>query len=104
MLVSDEVDNIPKEIDELVGRVNDLVNHLADHRKGNDFWCSSREHDFISDLTLVREDPFEITFSLSIDPDSGNLPKPRDFLEQTLHCPPELVRRFLVSKEEVRFV
>jgi len=91
------------DVTELVGRVNDLVDHLADHRKGNDFWCSSKEHSLISDVTLIGDEPLEITFSLSVNPDTGVLFKPREFLEQTLSCPPDLARRFLVSKTDVRF-
>jgi radical SAM-linked protein len=91
------------DVTELVGRINDLVDHLADHRKGNDFWCSSKEHNLISDLTLMGEEPLEIAFSLSINPDTGVLPKPREFLEQTLNCPSDLARRFLISKTDVRF-
>jgi hypothetical protein len=30
--------------------VNDLINHLSDHYKGNDFYCSSRDHERIVDL------------------------------------------------------
>ena len=84
-------------------RCNDLINHLCDHYKGNDFWCSSKDHDRIVDLWIKNEDPLEIDFTLSVNPDTGALMKPRDFLEQVLLCPPELARKFLIAKESVSF-
>jgi len=88
---------------ELLGRANDLINHLCDHRKGNDFWCSSKDHERIVDLWIKNEDLIEIGFAVSADPDSGALLKPKDFLEQVLGCPPELARKFKVVKESVSF-
>ncbi|PYV85339.1 MAG: TIGR03960 family B12-binding radical SAM protein [Acidobacteria bacterium] len=87
----------------LLGHANDLINHLCDHYKGNDFWCSSKDHDRIVDLWIKNEDPLEIDFTLSVNPDTGALMKPRDFLEQVLLCPPELARKFLIAKESVSF-
>ena len=88
---------------ELLGRANDLINHLCDHRKGNDFWCSSKDHERIMDLWIKNEDLIEIGFAVSADPDSGALLKPKDFLAQVLGCPPELARKFRVVKESVSF-
>ena len=90
-------------IADLLGHANDLINHLCDHYKGNDFWCSSKDHDRIVDLWIKNEDPLEIDFTLSVNPDTGALMKPRDFLEQVLLCPPELARKFLIAKESVSF-
>jgi radical SAM family uncharacterized protein/radical SAM-linked protein len=91
------------ELTELVGRVNDMVNHLAEHRKGTDLGCNSKEHDLISNLVLVRKRPFEIAFSFSVNPGTGVLPKPREFLEQMLNCPRNLSKKFQVSKTDMRF-
>jgi radical SAM family uncharacterized protein/radical SAM-linked protein len=88
---------------ELLGRANDLINHLCDHRKGNDFWCSSKDHERIMDLWIKNEHLIEIGFAVSADPDSGALLKPKDFLEQVLGCPPELARKFRVVKASVSF-
>jgi radical SAM family uncharacterized protein/radical SAM-linked protein len=88
---------------ELLGRANDLINHLCDHRKGNDFWCSSKDHERIVDLWIRNEDPIEIGFAVSVNPDTGALLKPKDFLEQVLSCPSELARKFRVIKESVSF-
>jgi radical SAM family uncharacterized protein/radical SAM-linked protein len=43
---------------ELLGRANDLINHLCDHRKGNDFWCGSKDHERIVDLWVRDRDWF----------------------------------------------
>jgi radical SAM family uncharacterized protein/radical SAM-linked protein len=91
------------ELAELTGRVNDLATHLADHRRGNDFGCHSKEHDLISGLVLIREKPFEIAFSLSVNPETGTLLKPRDFLQQILNCSPNLANEFLFTKTDTRF-
>ena len=90
-------------VGELLGRANDLINHLCDHYKGNDFWCSSRDHERIVDLWIQSERPLEIGFTLSVNPDSGALMKPRDFLEQVLLCPPDLAKKCLIAKESVHF-
>jgi radical SAM-linked protein len=90
--------------EDIVGRVNDLINHLADHRKGNDFWCSSKAHDLISDLSVLSESPLQIGFTVSVNPESGAMLKPRDFLEHVLACPPEVVRKFVIAKDAVSFV
>ena len=90
-------------IADLLGHANDLINHLCDHYKGNDFWCSSPDHERIVDLWIQSERPLEISFTLSVNPDSGALMKARDFLEQVLLCPPDLAKRFLIAKESVSF-
>jgi radical SAM family uncharacterized protein/radical SAM-linked protein len=88
---------------EVLGRANDLINHLCDHRRGNDFWCSSKDHERIVDLWTRSEDLIEIGFTVSVNPDTGALLKPKDLLEQVLGCPPELARKFHVIKESVSF-
>lgn len=88
---------------DLLGRVNDLINHLCDHRKGNDFWCSSKDHERIVDLWIRDENPIEIGFTVSVNPDTGALMKPKDFLEQVLICPSDLARKFRINKEAVSF-
>jgi len=88
---------------EVLGRANDLINHLCDHRRGNDFWCSSKDHERIVDLWTRSEELLEIGFTVSVNPDTGALLKPKDFLEQVLGCPPELARKFHVIKESVSF-
>jgi radical SAM family uncharacterized protein/radical SAM-linked protein len=88
---------------DLLGRANDLINHLCDHRKGNDFWCSSKDHERIVDLWITDENPIEIGFTVSVNPDTGALMKPKDFLEQVLICPSDLARKFRIVKESVSF-
>ena len=88
---------------DLLGRANDLINHLCDHRKGNDFWCSSKDHERIVDLWIRDENPIEIGFTVSLNPDTGALMKPKDFLEQVLICPSDLARKFRIVKESVSF-
>jgi radical SAM family uncharacterized protein/radical SAM-linked protein len=88
---------------ELLGRVNDLINHLADHYKGNDFYCNSKDHERIVDLWVENDNPLHIGFTLSMNPDTGALLKPKDFLEQTLSCPTELAKKFAVVKDSVTF-
>lgn len=88
---------------ELQGRVNDLINHLADHYKGNDFYCSSEDHERIVDLWVESDSPLQIGFTVSVNPDSGALLKPKDFFEQVLSCPPELAKKFSVVKESVKY-
>jgi radical SAM-linked protein len=97
------VDGVAPLLADLLGRVYDLINHLSDHYKGNDFWCSSKDHERIVDLWVVSENPVEIGFELSMNPETGLLLKPKDFLEQVLSCPPELAKKFLVAKESVSF-
>jgi radical SAM-linked protein len=88
---------------ELVGRVNDLINHLADHYKGNDFYCSSKDHECILDLRIESDSPLSLRFTLSINPDTGALLKPKEFLEQTLSCSPDFAKTFSIVKESVSF-
>jgi hypothetical protein len=97
------VNGVAPLLADLLGRIYDLINHLSDHYKGNDFWCSSKDHERIVDLWVVSENPVEIVFELSVNPDTGLLLKPKDFLEQVLSCPPELAKKFLVAKESVSF-
>jgi radical SAM-linked protein len=87
---------------ELMGRVNDLINHLSDHYKGNDFYCSSKDHERIVDLWVESDQPPRLGFTVSVN-QNGALLKPRDFLEQILQCPPDLARKFLIVKETVSF-
>ncbi|MEW5976601.1 MAG: TIGR03960 family B12-binding radical SAM protein [Acidobacteriota bacterium] len=91
------------QLEELQGRVADLINHLADHNKGNDFWCSSPDHERIVDLAVQSQNPFEMAFTVSVNPETGVLLRPKDFLEQVLGCPPDLARKFHLTKESVAF-
>jgi radical SAM-linked protein len=88
---------------ELLGHINDLMNHLADHYKGNDFYCASKDHERIVDLWVESDDPLQLGFTLSVNPESGALFKPKDFLEQVLCCPSELAKKFSITKEAVAF-
>jgi radical SAM-linked protein len=89
-------------ISELMGRAKDLINHLSDHYKGNDFYCSSKDHERIVDLWVEADQPPRFGFTVSVN-QNGALLKPRDFLEQVLQCPPDLARKFLIVKETVSF-
>lgn len=91
------------QLADLFGRINDLINHLADHYKGNDFWCSSKDHDRIVDLWIEDDNPVRFGFTVSVNPETGAMPKPRDFLEQVLACPPELAAKCSILKEAVSF-
>ena len=88
---------------DLLGRINDLINHLADHYRGNDFYCNSKDHDRIVDLWVESHNPLYFGFTLSMNPDAGALLKPKDFLEQTLSCPSELVKKFAIVKDSLSF-
>jgi radical SAM family uncharacterized protein/radical SAM-linked protein len=87
---------------ELMGRVNDLINHLSDHYKGNDFYCSSKDHERIVDLWVESDQPPRLGFTVSVN-QNGALLKPKDFFEQVLQCPPDLAKKFLIVKEAVSF-
>ena len=91
------------EVTDLQGRVYDLINHLADHDRGNAFYCSSAEHARISDLVVTRENPLELSFTLSINPDTGSLMRAKDFLGQVLGCSQPLVSQFRITKESLSF-
>ena len=88
---------------DLMGRINDLINHLSDHDKGNDFWCSSKDHEQIVNLCVENDAPLKFAFTVSVNPETGGLLKPRDFLEHVLHCPPDLSKKFLLRKESMSF-
>ncbi len=103
MVDSEALNGDAPALADLTGRVNDLINHLADHYKGNDFWCNSPDHERIVDLWVQNESPFEIGFTLSLNPETGTLLKPRDFLQQVLECPPDLTKKFRIAKETVSF-
>ncbi len=87
---------------ELLGRVNDLINHLSDHYKGSDFYCSSKDHERIVDLWVESDHPLRLGFTVSVN-QNGALLKPKDFFEQVLQCPPDLAKKFLIVKEAVSF-
>jgi len=97
------IDGQAPQLAELLGRINDLINHLADHYKGNDFWCSSKDHERIVDLWIESDSPVRFGFTVSVNPETGNLLKPKDFLEQVLACPSELASRCSILKESVHF-
>jgi len=87
-----------------LGRVNDLINHLSDHYKGNDFYCNSKDHERIVDLWVENNGILTLGFTVSVNPDNGALLKPREFLEQSLGCSSELARKFVITKEAVNFL
>jgi radical SAM-linked protein len=99
---SEQINGDAGAISELMGRVNDLINHLSDHYKGNDFYCSSKDHERIVDLWVEGDQPPRLGFTVSVN-QNGALLKPKDFLEQVLQCPPDLARKFLIVKETVSF-
>jgi radical SAM-linked protein len=99
---SDQINGDAGLLAELMGRVDDLIDHLNDHSKGNDFCCSSKDHDRVVDLWVESSHPPRMGFTLSVN-QNGVLLKPRDFLEQVLQCPPDLARKFLLIKETVSF-
>jgi len=86
----------------LMGRVDDLIDHLNDHSKGSDFGCSSKDHDCVVGLWVESSFPPRMGFTVSVK-QNGTLLKPRDFLEQVLQCPPDLARKFSIVKEKVSF-
>ncbi len=61
-----------------MGRVNDLINHLSDHYKGNDFYCSSKDHERIVDLWVEADQPPRLGFTVSVN-QNGALLKPKRF-------------------------
>src|SRR5262245_18048914 len=98
----EEVNGEAEVLGELMGRVNDLINHLSDHYKGNDFYCSSKDHERIVDLWVESDQPPRLGFTVSVN-QNGALLKPKDFFEQVLQCPPDLAKKFLIVKEAVSF-
>jgi radical SAM-linked protein len=92
------------ELRDILGRVNDLINHLSDHYKGNDFYCNSKDHERIVDLWVENNGILTLGFTVSVNPDNGALLKPREFLEQSLGCSSELARKFVITKEAVNFL
>jgi radical SAM-linked protein len=103
LLETGQVNGAGSVLADFFGRVSDLINHLADHYKGNDFYCNSKDHERIVDLWVESHNPLHFGFTLSMNPDTGALLKPRDFLEQTLSCPPELTKKFAIVKDSVSF-
>ncbi len=91
------------DVTDLPGRIYDLINHLADHDRGNAFYCNSPEHERISDLVVICENPLELSFKLSINPDTGSLMRAKDFLGQVLGCSASLVSQFRIAKESLSF-
>ena len=91
------------EVADLTGRVYDLISHLADHDRGNAFYCNSPEHERIADLRVIREEPLALSFTLSLNPDTGSMMRVKDFLAGVLGCPETLVRQFRISKESLSF-
>jgi radical SAM-linked protein len=91
-----------RAVTELMGRVNDLIDHLSDHYKGNDFYCSSKDHERIVDLWVETDEPPRLGFTVSVNQNSALL-KPKEFLEQILQCPSDLAKKFLMVKETVSF-
>ncbi len=87
----------------LLSRLNDLINHLSDHSKGNDFWCSSKDHEQIINLCVENDERPKFVFTVSVKPETGGLLKPRDFLEHVLHCPSDISKKFSISKEFMSF-
>jgi radical SAM family uncharacterized protein/radical SAM-linked protein len=99
---NEQINGEAGDLAELMGRVNDLINHLSDHYKGNDFYCSSKDHERIVDLWVEGDEPPRLCFTVSVN-QNGALLKPKDFFEQVLQCPPDLARKFLIVKETVSF-
>lgn len=93
----------PGEVADLAGRVHDLINHLADRDRGNAFYCNSREHERIADLRVIDEEPLALSFTLSLDPETGSMMRAKDFLAEVLGCSAPLVSRFRISKESLSF-
>ena len=93
----------PAKVDELTGRIHDLINHLADHDRGNAFYCNSPEHERIADLAVIREKPLGLSFTLSLDPDTGSVMRAKDFLGEVLGCSASLAIQFRISKESLSF-
>jgi hypothetical protein len=87
----------------LTGRIHDLINHLADPDRGNAFYCNSPEHERIADLAVIREKPLGLSFTLSLDPDTGSVMRAKDFLGEVLGCSASLVSQFRISKESLSF-
>ena len=91
------------EVADLTGRVYDLISHLADHDRGNAFYCNSPEHERIAELRVIREEPLALSFTLSLNPDTGSVMRVKDFLAGVLGCSETLVSRFRISKESLSF-
>lgn len=99
---SDQINGDAGALADLMGRVDDLIDHLNDHSKGSDFGCSSKDHDCVVGLWVESSFPPRMGFTVSVK-QNGTLLKPRDFLEQVLQCPPDLARKFSIVKEKVSF-
>ena len=93
----------PGEVADLTGRVYDLISHLADHDRGNAFYCNSPEHERIADLRVIREEPLALSFTLSLNPETGSMMKAKSLLGEVLGCPENLLSRFRFSKESLSF-
>lgn len=93
----------PSEVAELTGRVYDLISHLADRDRGNAFYSNAPEHERIADLRVICEEPLELSFTLSLNPETGSTMKAKNFLGELLDCPETLLSRFRLSKESVSF-
>lgn len=93
----------PSEVAELTGRVYDLISHLADHDRGNAFYCNSPEHERIADLRVICEEPLRLSFTLSLNPETGSMMRAKDFLGEVLGCPETLLSQFRLSKESLSF-
>jgi hypothetical protein len=91
------------EVAELTGRIYDLISHLADHARGNAFYCNTPEHERIADLRVICEEPLALSFTLSLNPETGSMMKAKNFLGDVLDCPETLLSRFRLSKESVSF-
>ena len=93
----------PAEVADLTGRVYDLINHLADHDRGNAFYCNAPEHERIADLRVICEEPLALSFTLSLNPETGSMMKAKNLLGEVLGCPETLLSRFRFSKESLSF-
>ena len=93
----------PAEVAELTGRVYDLISHLADHDRGNAFYCNAPEHERIADLRVICEEPLELSFTLSLNPETGSMMRAKSLLGEVLGCPETLLSRFRFSKESLSF-
>jgi len=54
-------------------------------------------------LRVIREEPLALSFTLSLNPDTGSVMRVKDFLAGVLGCPETLVSRFRISKESLSF-
>ena len=93
----------PAEVANLTGRIYDMISHLADHDRGNGFYCNSPEHERIEDLRVISEEPLALSFTLSLNTDTGSMMRAKDFLGEVLSCSKTLVSEFRFSKESLSF-